>query len=180
MFRRTVISMLAVGVLAASAFAADAVKSGLKPGSSLGAFDVVDVSGPNKGKQLCYRCQYGGAPVVAAFIKGDAPEGPSLAAAIQKLTQANSEKGLRSFVVFMGGPELKGNIEKIAAEKKITIPLTFLPSGPKSADIANYQINPEASSTVLLWSKGSVKANFVNITREGWGDVTKAAEGMLK
>jgi len=179
MLRRTVISILAIGMLAASAFAAN-VSSGLKPGAKVGAFDVVDVSGPNKGKQLCYRCSYGGAPVVAAFIKGDAVEGASLAAAIQKLTQTNSEKGLRSFVVFMGGPELKGSIEKIAAEKKITIPLTFLPAGPKSADIANYQINPEASTTVLLWNKGAVQANFVNVTREGWGDVTKAAESMLK
>jgi hypothetical protein len=42
-----------VGIVAASAFAA--VESGLKPGTPAPAFDVVDVSGPNKGKQLCYR-----------------------------------------------------------------------------------------------------------------------------
>jgi len=177
MLKRTVLSLFAVGVLAVSALSAD-MKSGLQPGARVGAFDVVDVSGPNKGKQLCYRCQYGGAPVVAAFIKGDAPEGPSVAAAVQKLTQEH--KGLRSFVVFMGGPELKGNIEKIAAEKKITIPLTFLPAGPKASDIASYQINPEANTTVLLWNKGAVQANFVNVTKESWGEVVKAAGAMLK
>ena len=37
-----------------SAFAAD-VASGLKPGTPTSVFNVVDVSGPNKGKQLCYR-----------------------------------------------------------------------------------------------------------------------------
>jgi len=40
-------------MLAVSAFAA--VESGLKQGEACGAFQVVDVSGPNKGKQLCYR-----------------------------------------------------------------------------------------------------------------------------
>jgi hypothetical protein len=179
MLKRTAMAILAISVLAASAMAAD-VKSGLTVGAKVGAFDVVDVSGPNKGKQLCYRCQYGGAPVVAAFIKGDAAEGPAIASAIQKLTQENDSKGLRTFVVFMGGPELKGNIEKIAAEKKITIPLTFLPAGSKASDIAEYKINPQASSTVLLWNKGAVQANFVNITRETWADVTKATASMLQ
>ena len=59
---------LAAGLLAVSAFAAN-VQSGLKPGAELPAFDVADVTGPSKGKQLCYRCQYGGNPVMAAFIK---------------------------------------------------------------------------------------------------------------
>ena len=41
------------GMMAVTAFAA--VESGLKPGVRTTPFDVVDVSGPNKGKQLCYR-----------------------------------------------------------------------------------------------------------------------------
>ncbi len=31
------------------------IKSGLQPGDSAGAFNVLDCSGPNKGKKLCYR-----------------------------------------------------------------------------------------------------------------------------
>jgi hypothetical protein len=177
MLKRSVFSLVAVGVLAVSAFAVN-VKSGLKPGESVAPFQVVDVNGPNKGKQLCYRCQYGPAPVVAAFIKADAPEAASLATGIQKLTQENPR--LRSFVVFMGGPETKPAIARLAAEKKIKIPLTFLPEGPKAADVASYEINPEASSTVLLWSKGEVKANFVNVNQEGWGDVVKASHDLMK
>ncbi len=46
-------SALAVGVLAVSAFAAR-VNSGLEVGANAPAFDVVDVSGPNKGNKLCY------------------------------------------------------------------------------------------------------------------------------
>ncbi|MFN3650307.1 MAG: hypothetical protein ACK47B_12090 [Armatimonadota bacterium] len=44
--------ILAALGMAVSAFAAN-VESGLKPGERLSPFDVVDISGPDKGKQLC-------------------------------------------------------------------------------------------------------------------------------
>ena len=46
-----VVSIVMVGTL----HAGEAVKSGLPVGESVGAFDVDDVTGPNKGKTLCYR-----------------------------------------------------------------------------------------------------------------------------
>lgn len=45
-------AVAASGLLALSALAAPA--SGPQVGEGLGAFQVVDVSGPNKGNQLCY------------------------------------------------------------------------------------------------------------------------------
>jgi hypothetical protein len=47
------LTIAAAGLLAVSAFAAG-VKSGPQQGTALDPFQVVDVSGPNKGKQLCY------------------------------------------------------------------------------------------------------------------------------
>jgi hypothetical protein len=44
---------LAVAV-AGVAIAAD-LQSGLQVGDSAGAFNVKDITGPNKGKSLCYR-----------------------------------------------------------------------------------------------------------------------------
>ena len=170
---------LAAGLLAVSAFAAD-VKSGLKPGADLPAFQVVDISGPSKGRQLCYRCQFGGNPVMAAFIKSSPAESATLLSEMQKVYDANKAKNLKSFVVFMGGPELKVAVEKLAAEKKITIPLTVLPQGTKAADIAQYQINPEAANTVLLWNKGAVQSNFVNVKSKEVEPISKAAADMLK
>jgi hypothetical protein len=38
-----------------TSFAGDAVESGLKPGEFVRPFDVDDITGPNKGKTLCYR-----------------------------------------------------------------------------------------------------------------------------
>jgi hypothetical protein len=46
-----VVSIVTVGVI----HAGDAVKSGLEPGAFCSPFDVDDVTGPNKGKTLCYR-----------------------------------------------------------------------------------------------------------------------------
>ena len=179
-FRRTALALAATGMLAVSAFAADALSSGLKPGAEVGAFDVVDVSGPNKGKQLCYRCNYGGAPVVAAFVKPNAPEAELIVTQVQKLTEAHKAHNLRSFIVYMAGPESKPAIEKLTTDKKITMPVTFLPEGTKAGDISAYQINPEASSTILMWNKGVVKSNFVNVDKAKWAAVEKAAGALLQ
>ena len=46
-----VVSIVMVGTL----HAGEAVQSGLKLGEAVSAFDVDDVTGPNKGKTLCYR-----------------------------------------------------------------------------------------------------------------------------
>ena len=46
-----VVSIIAVG----TSLAGDAVESGLKPGDFVGAFNVDDITGPNKGTTLCYR-----------------------------------------------------------------------------------------------------------------------------
>jgi hypothetical protein len=170
---------LAAGLLAVSAFAAN-VQSGLKPGADLPAFQVADVTGPNKGRELCYRCQFGGNPVMAGFIKGSPAEAAPLLTAMQKVYDANKAKNLKSFVVFMSGPEMAPDVKKLAAEKGITIPLTVLPKGTKAADIAQYQINPDAANTILLWNKGTVQSNFVNVKAEEIEPVSKAAADMLK
>ncbi len=39
---------------AARAFAADSFKSGLQPGERPTPFQVIDVTGPNRGRALCY------------------------------------------------------------------------------------------------------------------------------
>lgn len=46
-----VVSIAAVGI----SMAGDPVKSGLSLGDFASPFDVQDVTGPNKGKTLCYR-----------------------------------------------------------------------------------------------------------------------------
>ena len=54
---RLLVSSVALAMTAASAvgFAADDVKFGLQLGEHAGFFLVKDVTGPSKGKSLCYR-----------------------------------------------------------------------------------------------------------------------------
>jgi hypothetical protein len=46
-----VVSIVMVG----TCLAGDAIESGLKVGEACNPFDVDDITGPNKGKTLCYR-----------------------------------------------------------------------------------------------------------------------------
>jgi hypothetical protein len=50
--RAFALSIAALG-MAVSAIAADKVASGLKPGDRTAPFQVVDVTGPDRGQQLC-------------------------------------------------------------------------------------------------------------------------------
>jgi hypothetical protein len=45
------VSLVVVG----TGLAGDPVKSGLAPGAAVSAFNVEDITGPNKGDTLCYR-----------------------------------------------------------------------------------------------------------------------------
>jgi hypothetical protein len=153
--------------------------TGLQPGMLTAQFDVVDVTGPSKGKRFCYRCQYGTAPVIAAFVNGEPSRAAGLVASIQKLVEARRGKGLKTFVVFMGGPELQNPIEKLGAERKITIPLVFLPSGPSEKDIAAYQISPSAQNTIMLWTHERIRNRFENADGHRLGVVEKAVDEML-
>jgi hypothetical protein len=113
-------------------------------------------------------------------VNGDASKAAGLVADVQKLAEARKEKGLKTFVVFMGGPELKQPIEKIATEKSITIPMTFLPQGTSAGDIGAYKINPQAKNTILLWKGQRVTGNFVDVDSARLRDVEKAVDSMLQ
>ena len=113
-------------------------------------------------------------------MNGDASQAAGLVADVQKLVSARKEKGLQSFVVFMGGPELKEPIEKIAKEKSISIPLTFLPQGSGAGDIGAYKINPAAKNTILLWKGQNVKKSFVDVDASTLPQIEKAVDEMLQ
>ncbi len=53
--RRLTLFSAAFIVATSGVFAGEKVKSGLQLGESAGAFNVLDITGPNKGKKLCYR-----------------------------------------------------------------------------------------------------------------------------
>lgn len=114
-----------------------------------------------------------------AFVKEDPVKAASLVASIQKLTEANKSKNLRSFVVFMAGPEAGKTVEQVAADQKISIPLTVLPEGAGQKSLGRFNINPEAKNTVLVYNRQTVHAAFTDVDEKSFEDVTKATEEML-
>ena len=52
---RLAVTAAALLVFSAGSLPADELKSGLQPGDSAGAFQVLDCTGPAKGGSLCYR-----------------------------------------------------------------------------------------------------------------------------
>ncbi len=54
-FARGISAVVVSIVMVGTGLAGDAVKSGLKPGESVGPFEVDDITGPNKGTTLCSR-----------------------------------------------------------------------------------------------------------------------------
>lgn len=110
-----------------------------------------------------------------AFIKPGSANAASLAANIDKLMTKTA--GLRAFVVFNGGPEVRADLEKLAEKHKLSVPLVYLPNGQPPA---NFKVNPEADNTVLVYKGKKVMGNFVNVNEKTFEKVSVAAAAMLK
>lgn len=150
---------VASSALIASAAEKAEVKSGLKEGSFVGAFNVKDVTGPSKGKSLCYRCKFGGRPVVTIFTRSVDDKVASLIKNIDKQVGKNSEKQMKAFVVLLtDDPDAaEPKLAELAKKNKIkNVPLTVFDgiAGPPS-----YKLKKDAEVTVLMWNKSRVKAN---------------------
>lgn len=115
-----------------------------------------------------------------AFINDDVGKSAGLVDLIQKLTEQHANQGLHAFVVYEGGPELQPAIERAAREKKLTIPVTYLPDGKTSYSLKQYHINPAAKNTVMTYRNKTVTATFVDIDEKGFAPVADAAAALLK
>jgi hypothetical protein len=155
---RLIVSVVAMVALAGMAVAAE-VKSGLEPGKTAAAFTVNDVTGPNKGKSLCYRCAYEDRPVACVFTREVSEEVAALIQQIDAAVGANRAKDMKAFVVLLtedaeGGAK---QLAKLAETRGIKhVPLTTFndESGPRS-----YRISKDAAVTVLMWKKAKVVVN---------------------
>ncbi len=149
-----VVSIVVVGL----APAGDVVSSGPKVGTYVGRFEVEDITGPNKGSFLCYRCQYSLSPVVCVFARSTSESLASLIKQIDGKISANAE--LKSFVVLFGrndenAPE---ELTKLAAKAGVkNVPLTLSP-GPNGP--GGYSISKDADVTVVMWHKNIVKSSL--------------------
>ncbi len=151
--------------------------SGRQVGAVTPSFRVIDVTGKYKGQDTCYVCEYGEAPTVIGFFQKPSDEAAALIVKLNALV--TSKKDLKGFVVMVEGPDTKDWLEKLAADKGITIPMVFLAKGPQDLGVRIYKINTQAQNTFLVNDKRQVDANFVNVTGDTFQQVADSTNKML-
>jgi len=155
----TGVAIASLLVLTSVVVAGDEVKSGLAVGKFVPPFNVRDITGPNVGKTLCYRCAYGDAPVVTIFTRKVDENVASLVKQIDSTIDKNSEKKMKAFVVVLtaDADKAEGELKKLAKDQSIkNVPLTVFDGkvGPPK-----YELSADAEVTVLMWLDSEVKVN---------------------
>ena len=135
------------------------LKSGLKPGDAPDAFNVFDVTGPNRGTTLCYRCAYGDLPTVTVFTREINEEVTELIKGIEGSVAKNKDERMSAFVIYLSDdPDAaEDQLTKLAKKHKIkNVPLTTYDGiiGPES-----YKINEDANLSVMMWVDSEVKVS---------------------
>lgn len=153
------ITSVALLFAAYSAVVGAEAKSGLQVGDEVAAFDVTDVTGPSKGKTLCYRCQYGNRPVVGIFTRDVNDNVAALAKQIDEQLTKNEDQKMAAFVVVLSDDpkSAAAKLEEVAKKQEIdNVPLTTFENkqGP-----SEYKIASDSDVTVIMWRRGEVKAN---------------------
>lgn len=155
-----------VAALGVSLVVAGELKSGLQPGAAVGAFNVVKCAGAvgdgvDLGTELCYRCRYGGQPMVMVFSRDTGDAAVSLVKSLDEVLAKHSDKRLRAFVNLLGTDRgaLEDAAKEVGAKSKsaavpVVVPVEF-ENGPE-----DYGLNPEAGTTVLLVKKGTVQSSL--------------------
>ncbi len=141
------------------------VKSGPQIGDELGAFQVVKAAGATddgvkEGDQLCYRCKLGNRPVVMVFArKADSHLG-ALVKQLDEIVAKNQDKKMGSFVNLLGDKpdDLRADAKKFAADNKVEHVALVVPEDSKNGP-GEYNIDPKAEFTVLIYRQGKIAAN---------------------
>ena len=144
---------------------AEEIKSGLKEGDAIGAFDVTKCAGAEKdkvavGDNLCYRCKNGSRPQVMVFTRSNDEKVIALVKQLDEQIKKNDEAQLKAFVNYLGDSKDAASdaAKKLAATTKaVNIPFVVpneYENGPE-----DYGINAKAAITIIMAHEGKVKAN---------------------
>ncbi len=150
------VATLAMAVL----FAAPALaEECLEVGSRVGAFYVKDVTGPAAGEKLCYRCRFGGRPVVSIFAREVNDDLATIVKEIDKQVAQHQDQKMAAFVVLLGDDPAaaEGQLKALAKKHNIkNVPLTIFDG---KAGPSTYKISKDADLTVMMWVDGKLKVN---------------------
>jgi hypothetical protein len=150
-------ALVAVALLVGVAGAAD-VKSGPQVGERVpGPFHPLNCTGENAGEKFCLYCKNGQNPVAMIFARANSPELTKLIKKIDEATARNKDHSMGSFVVYLSDSQkLEGELKELARKEKLQLCVLSIdnPAGPEG-----YKVAKDADVTVVLYTKGTVKAN---------------------
>ena len=151
--------------------------SGRAVGEITPSFPILDVTGPHKGKSICYVCESKDAPVVFAFFRQTDGEMADLVRKLDQLARQNQD--LNVIAVVTAGPNSRPWLERLAQEKGIAIPLTVFRNGTDDLAMKLYKLNASARNTILVNVKRKVAANLVDVNAENFNLLTNAVSKVL-
>jgi hypothetical protein len=85
---------------------------------------------------------------------------------------------LRAVIVFLTGANQRQTLEKLAADKKLKVPLV-VPKGEVEPLLTLYKLDPAAKNTVLVYKDKKVRFNAVEVTPDTFGTVTDAVKAAV-
>ena len=145
----------AVLCVAFSSVQAEDIKCGLSKGDEAAPFHVVDVTGPSKGTETCYRCMYDNDPVACIFTTKLSDK---LAAACKSLDKRIGEsKELKGFLVLTTDDVEAGKkqLTEFAKTNNLkNLPLTCV---KKAGDLSDYKLDKKAETTLVCWKELKVE-----------------------
>jgi hypothetical protein len=134
------------------------LESGPKVGEIADMFAVRAVTGPYRGKTLCFRCKLGAHPVVCIFARRVTVPLISLFKQLDAVI-ATGHDDLKALVVFLtdDAETTAANLNALAERNSLVhVPLATVsdPHGPQ-----DYRIADDADVTILMWKGPTVRAN---------------------
>jgi hypothetical protein len=165
----------AIATFASSALA-ESVKSGPQAGEEVGAFTVEKIAGNandgvKEGAKLCYRCKMGNRPVVAVFARNNDSAVADLMKKLDEVSADNSDKKFIAYVNLLGNDasQLKKTAQELVEKSGAKNVAVVVPKEHETGP-ANYNLNPKADVTVLIYKGGTVAVNHA-VSGELSGDL---------
>lgn len=149
--------------------AAEDLKSGLQEGDRCVPFHVQDVTGPRKGKSLCYACAFAKHSVINIHTTKLTEELLAVIKGVDEMVSSAAQiKGdsKHAFVVYLTEDieAATTDLEAIAKKYELTnVPLTIYDelTGPPP-----YKLSKEAEVTIMMWADQKVSKNLAFANKE--------------
>jgi hypothetical protein len=153
--------MKTVLLLAAAVVAQEkpALFSGPQKGEALPAFKVVDVTGPNAGKEVDYVAEFKGAPTVLVFVHEVTRPGGRVVRDLDRIARDRADLGLKALVVFLGADpfEREKYVPLYQRSLGTAVPLAVSVDGAEGPGA--YGLNKQAELTILVARENRVLYN---------------------